>query len=708
MMRNRSVWIASALVMLGLALRLVGIDWGLPQVYEEAYPFKKAWPMWGFGPDHVLDLNPHFFNYPTLYFYVQWLGQGLLYLLLRAFGEVHSVMDYRVLYELDKTPFYIMGRTITVLFAAGTVLVTFLLGRRVHSNAVGVLAGFLVAVNAYHVTKSQVVEVDVPLTFFVMLTLYFAVRVLEEPTWRHSLLVGICGGLATSTKYSGLFLVLPILAAHWLALRRLEREQRSARQPAATARRASSGTPHARAIPPAALSSAKTARPSVDGDVAAMRRRLLVQPLAALAVFALALVLTSPYIVLDFENFRIGFNYERDHMQTGHFGLDRSPAIFYYLRVLSTTLLGWPLAIVSLTALVVLAGIHRQGWAIVLAVFPVAYVAAISSFSMKAERYVLPLVPIAAVLASTFVSEICAAMRRLRPRLVFATGAGMALLLSAPSFVGYARGLSSRLGDDTRTLARRWLEANVPTGAWVVTESYGPEPTSAMDLASASLDLRQRIYDQLGTTKVYAMFPIPMLQVRAELMSVFYDMRYYRPLADYVVTSSSVSSRYRKDPRLYAPMLAFYDSLDAHFELVRELDEEDGIGPRLRIYKNPRFDRIFADRDSVPAPSSIPPLVETASGSVGPFYQRMGVNYEAFGFDVQAADAYLLATRYTDPSPTFRFNCVTGALRCLLRAGRGLEFMTLLDQVERGAQSAEERAYWQQLRRQVLSEAAKP
>ncbi len=691
-MRNRSVWIASALVMLGLALRLVGIDWGLPQVYEEAYPFKKAWPMWGFGPDHMLDLNPHFFNYPTLYFYVQWLGQGLLYLLLRAFGEVHSVMDYRVLYELDKTTFYIMGRTITVLFAAGTVLVTFLLGRRVRSTAVGALAGFLVAVNAFHVTKSQVVEVDVPLTFFVMLTLYFAVRVLEEPTWRHSLLVGICGGLATSTKYSGLFLVLPILAAHWLALRRIRCEQRQARPYArhAAARRRSALESHGK-----------------TSSAGPQHRRPLLQALAAMGIFALALVLTSPYIVLDYDNFRIGFNYERDHMQIGHFGVDRSPAIFFYLRVLATTLLGWPLALVSLTALVVLAGIHRQGWAIVLAVFPLAYVAAISSFSMKAERYVLPLVPIAAVLASAFVNEICAAVRSLRPRLVFATGAGLTLLLAAPSFVGYARGLS-RLRDDTRTLARRWLEANVPTGAWVVSESYGPEPTSAIDLATVSLDLRQRIYDQLGSAKVYAMFPIPMLQVRPELMSVFYDMRYYRDFADYIVTSSSVSSRYRKDPSLFAPMLAFYDSLDAHFELVREFDGDDGIGPRLHIYKNPRFDQVFAVRDSAPSPAGLPPLVETVNGSVGPFYERMGVNLEAFGFDAQAADAYLMATRYTESHQTFRFNCVMGALRCFLRAGRGPEFLALLDQVERAARSAEEQAYWQQLRRQVLSEAAQP
>jgi len=97
-------WIA-ALVALALALRIQGIGAGLPEVYEEAYPFKVAWSMWGWGPGRGIDLNPHWFKYPGLVIDLQFLGQGLLYLLLSVTGGIHSTLDFRVLHQLDKTPF---------------------------------------------------------------------------------------------------------------------------------------------------------------------------------------------------------------------------------------------------------------------------------------------------------------------------------------------------------------------------------------------------------------------------------------------------------------------------------------------------------------------------------------------------------------------------------------------------------------------------
>ena len=680
-MKRQGLWIGAGLVALALGMRLYGIDWGLPQVYEEAYPFKKAWPMWGWGPDARLDLNPHFFNYPSLFFYVQWLGQGLLYLLLRIGGVVHSVLDYRALYVLDKTPFYIMGRTLTVLFACGTVWVTWHMTRRLHGGFVAALAGFLVAVNAFHVAKSQVIEVDVPLTFFVMLTLAFALRILAAPRRRDYLFAGLCGGLATSTKYSGLFLVLPLLAAHLLALRQAERRAR----PATTTRsRPARGT---------------TARPTMQAYLA--------PPALMMAVFVAALFLTSPYILLDFRSFWVGFNYERQHMQIGHFGLDQSPAIVYYLRVLATSLLGWPLAIVATVALVWFMAVRRVAWAWVLCIFPVVYVAVISSFKMKADRYVLPLVPIACILASILVAAGIRALRRARPRLGAPAAVAAVLLLAVPAFVGYARGLG-RLRDDTRTLARQWLETHVPAGAFVVSEAYGPEPLSAVDLANLSEDLRARIMQEIGDTKVYAMYSLPMLQVNAEYVAAFYDLRYYDGLADYIITSSSVSSRYRKEPSRFAPMLAFYDTLAAHWPLVREFGPDDGTGPRLRIHKNPRFDVVFAARRDVPSPATLPPLPEPVPGVVGPSYQRLGVNLEIFGHFEQAAASFLRAANYAEPQPNFRLSVLTSALRCYLRAGRAAEVLALLDEAERTAPAPAERAYWQDLRRQLTAEAPAP
>src|SRR5207244_5897414 len=76
--------VCSAIALAALALRLHGIGWGLPEVFEEAYPFKAAWEMWGWGPQRGLDLNPHFFKYPSLTLYLQFLVQGILYVAMRA------------------------------------------------------------------------------------------------------------------------------------------------------------------------------------------------------------------------------------------------------------------------------------------------------------------------------------------------------------------------------------------------------------------------------------------------------------------------------------------------------------------------------------------------------------------------------------------------------------------------------------------------
>src|SRR5207249_4654538 len=74
--------VLGALLVLAAALRFHGLGWGLPDVYEEAYPFKKAWDMWGFGPMRRFDLDPHFFKYPSLTLYLQMLGQALTFGLL--------------------------------------------------------------------------------------------------------------------------------------------------------------------------------------------------------------------------------------------------------------------------------------------------------------------------------------------------------------------------------------------------------------------------------------------------------------------------------------------------------------------------------------------------------------------------------------------------------------------------------------------------
>lgn len=67
---ERSLFLA--LVMFGLALRLWHINWSLPFLYDEAIPLRISWQFWNWGKQG-LDFNPHFFTYPALTFYLQWI-----------------------------------------------------------------------------------------------------------------------------------------------------------------------------------------------------------------------------------------------------------------------------------------------------------------------------------------------------------------------------------------------------------------------------------------------------------------------------------------------------------------------------------------------------------------------------------------------------------------------------------------------------------
>src|SRR5262245_52485468 len=511
-------WLLVPLV-IAVALRFWGIGWGLPQVYEEAYPFKKAWDMWGWGPADRLDLNPHFFNYPTFYFYVQFVGQGLLLAVLRLTGQVASVLDYRVLYELDKTPFYLWGRSISALCGIETVGATFALARRVAGTWAGAIAAFLIAVNQTHITKSQFIEVDVPLTLLSTLCMFFSLRIAAHGTRRDYVLAGLCGGLAASTKYNGALMALAIVVAHLIASRQ------------------------AKPVPAPAPA---RGRAPVTKSTAPRSSELVV----AGAVFVAAFILTSPYVLLDRASFWTGFNYERLHMRIGHFGMEDTPTFLWYLRVLSGSLLGWPMMVLAFVGFVWFAVVRRRAWAYVLGVFPVVYLIVLSSWSMRAERYMIPVLPLAATFAAAFVVEQLPRVRawgRHAPALVAVLAA---LAMAAPSVQAAVRE-RGRLRGDTRTISRQWLETNVPPGSLRVIEPYGPEPLGIIDVQNWSEDIRQRVLDSRPDMPIYPVLVMPMFQLGSENTAIFYDLQVYDPIADIIITTSSVVSRYRKNPSLY-------------------------------------------------------------------------------------------------------------------------------------------------------------
>jgi 4-amino-4-deoxy-L-arabinose transferase-like glycosyltransferase len=655
-----------SIVLLAALSRIYGVSWGLPDVYEEATPLRTAWEMWGWGPARHLDLNPHFFNYPSLTIYLQFLAQGILYLLLTLAGRIHSTIDFRVLYTTDPTAFLVMGRAVTILFAAGTVYLVYAIGRRVGGLACAVPAALLLALNPVHMAQSVVVEVDVPLAFFVTLSLMYMMRILETPTRRDYLMAGLAAGLATSAKYTGALVLVPLLIAHLVARRT---------------------RPH------------KGGKKAIRG---ATWGWLAVGGVAALVAFAV----TSPFVFLDSKSFWHDLTFERTHMRLGQFGGEASSTWLYYAGALVKRVLGWPCTLLMVGGLGYLLASKRRAWTLVLAGFLVPMWIMISSWNMKADRYLIPLIPAALLICGGMLAEWLSILKRRSIGTVAqrAVAVGAVVVLLAGS-AGGSYVYRNRLRPDPRTEARMWITTHVPSGSLIVTETLGPNLLDPLHLAPLEPELRARILKSEAQGVFYAVQVIPMFQVGPERSEAFYDLGLYE-VADVIVTTSQVSNRYRDDPGTYRRQVAFYDSLGTRFEKAAEFRSPAPGARVITLYRNPRQSVPFANRRPVQGPVALRPASSQETGEETFFYYNLGLNYEAFGFLNEAVSSYSQALQYKRWRPRAYGSLVLAMTRCLFALGRPEDAARFADASSAKAPYAEDRDMILQMRQRLASRPA--
>jgi hypothetical protein len=623
----------AALFLLALGLRLAGAGWGLPQVYEEATPVRVAWSMWAWGEPHGFDGNPHTFGYPSLVFYLHFLGQALLLGWLRLVGAIHSGVDARVLYALDKTGFMLVGRALSALFGAALVPATYVLARRLAGKPAAWAAALLVVLAPALVLRATEVEVDLPLAFFVTLGCVQALRLLEQPTLRNGIWAGVLAGLAASSKYPGLIVVVPCALALVLAPR--ERFTPSAASAPAPAEPKGARARRARA--PA------TQRSDTTGSGRARLRVLFV----VLAVTALVFCVTSPYVLLDQPEFWRDMANQREHMAEGHFGVEGGPAFLFNAQALAARLLGWPLALLALAGIAILAGWERRPRALVAASLPVVYLAIVGTWTMKADRYLLLVVPVGFAFAAAAIAWGLERAGRARLRVPAPLAWTLVLVAcAAPLTLQYARGdLLERFRPDTRTEALHWIQRNVPEGALIAAEQYGPE---LANFTSPELmaEVAPRLAEISRRPRFYAVQFVPMFQVDAERSGAFYDLALYGA-ADLFVVTSSVRSRYVADPVRYARQCTFYELLQRRWPQVAHFASAGHAGPEISIYRNPDHAGWFPSRPDTPEPV---PAGDSNSGMENFFYWNLGVNYETAGHFGLATDAYRIALHYAPRS----------------------------------------------------------
>src|SRR5687768_11103938 len=151
-------WILAAIAAVALALRLLGLQYGLPAVYnmDESAIMRHAL---SFARG---TLEPRNYLYPSFYLYVlfAWVGTYLGFVWLT--GGVSSLTALKQMFFTHPTAIYTAGRALTAICGVLGVLAVFKLGQRLFDARIGLAAAIFLAVSPLAVRDSHYVKHDIP------------------------------------------------------------------------------------------------------------------------------------------------------------------------------------------------------------------------------------------------------------------------------------------------------------------------------------------------------------------------------------------------------------------------------------------------------------------------------------------------------------------------------------------------------------------
>ena len=417
---NRDVIIVCLILLAALLVRVIGLNWYLPDTYEldEYYTIRISLRFLRYGT-----FNPGSFMWPSLYFYIQAIGYGLYYLWQLLLQSVSSLGD------LTQTEIFIVGRSTTVLYGVGTVLLVYFIGQRMYSKKVGVLSSLFLAFTLLHVKYSRIIRPDVPMTFFITLSFLCLYLIFERGKVRDYILATVFAGFSIATKYTGVILIIPIFLAHFFR----------------------------------GLKEKKTLFSIF------FSKKILLILLFIVGGFFIAF----PY---GFSRFSSLLHTIRSWLEglnnvTANNQGDMSSWIYYIVRALNYGM-GQPLEIFSLAAVIYAIWRHTKK-DILLISFPLAYYLIMGSFLRHFDRYILPVVPFLVIAAAMFLVEIVSRVSffKLRKNLSI-----VVLTLSIALFpsVQVIRYVDLMTEEGTGLQAKEWILENIPRDKRIIYETYSP------------------------------------------------------------------------------------------------------------------------------------------------------------------------------------------------------------------------------------------
>lgn len=493
------------LILIALALRLWGLNFGLPYMYHPDEPryvisAQRLFQTHNLDPNSLPDIASSSFIYV-----LNALAYIPYYLMGKLFGLFNNPTDIPAPTMLvmgtgfiTRPSVFLLGRWLTLSFSLANVLLTFIIGREwLDSKTAGFLAALFLAISPSHVSHSRYITPDTFTVFFSLLFFWLTIRLAQKESPTIYALAGIGLGCLLSTKISGALIILPLLVNHFYRYK-----------------------------------------------LGGLRKPgLWLLALTTLLAFGL----TTPYLLVNFQDVIGDILAEGQHYSAGHAGME-GDSFSWYLNYLGQTAgLIYAIAILEIGR-----GLyHRSQKIILLAIFPIFYFIFISSFVVRNDRTILPLTPFLFLLAASFLVS-------LWPR--FASVRFGQWWIVGFVIIGVAMPLARTIRNNvilttpnSRETARLWLADYLPDGDRLAIEAYSPY----IDPARFSVQSFYKLIDHPPNWYVENGF-------------------------DYLVFSQGMFGRFYLEPQKYGNEIAQYEALFAQFTLLKQFN--DG-GYEVRIYQ---------------------------------------------------------------------------------------------------------------------------
>jgi hypothetical protein len=431
----------AAIFIVALGLRLWGISFGLPYEYhvDEDQYVRQAATMGSSGLKPADWFNPPLFKYMLLSEY------GFLYLAGKTLGWFSSTADFGAKMTLDPTWLYLLARGTSAILGSLTVLVVAWIGAKAYSLKVGLFGAALMAVAFLPVRESHFAVNDSAAAFFISIVILASVGILKSGNIRWYIMAGIALGLAFATKYHALAAAIPVLLAHFLST---------------------------------GIRTRKTG----------FHKLIIV-----FAIAAASTILASPYFALSPQEILTDITALSRAGQIGYmWQIDPQGGYLFYLKTLLWGL-GWLLAGLCIVTAVI-APFRRNPVDLVLLCLPWVMFLYLGSQEMYFGRFMLPLIAPLILVSISLLFEIVSKIVH-KNSWQSATLLMLGIILAVQPLVASTRFDSLLTQTDTRTLAKAWIEQNIPDDAYVAMDwPYHCPPLSTTERVRADSSRKYQVW----------------------------------------------------------------------------------------------------------------------------------------------------------------------------------------------------------------------